>query len=105
MGTFFITLFALIEIILFVWVFGIDRGWEEMHKGARLQVPRFFYWVMKYVTPIMLIGIIGGWLFTEWIPTIMKSGTTIWITRIFILIMLIIGGILVHRAFQREETA
>ncbi len=105
MGTFFITLFALIEIILFVWVFGLDRGWQEMHKGARLQVPRFFYWVMKYVTPIMLIGIIGGWLFTEWIPTMLKSGTTIWLTRAFILLMLVIGGILVHRAFQREESA
>ena len=33
---------ALIESILFAWVFGMDRGWAEMLKGAELQVPRVF---------------------------------------------------------------
>jgi SNF family Na+-dependent transporter len=102
MGTFFITFFALIEAVLFAWVYGMDKGWEEMHKGAQMKVPRIFYPVMKYVTPIMLILIIGGWLFTEWIPTIMRSGTTIWITRAFIVIVLLFGVYLVEKAFRKN---
>ena len=33
-GTFFIVLLATIEVILFAWVFGMDRAWDEMHRGA-----------------------------------------------------------------------
>ncbi len=102
MGTFSITLFALIEIVLFAWVFGMDRAWQEMHKGAQMRIPRFFYYVLKYVTPLMLIAIIGGWLFTEWIPVMLKSDPAIWFTRLFILAVFVVGLVLTHRAFQRK---
>lgn len=103
MGTLGLALFALIETILFVWVFGLNRGWEEMHKGALLRVPRFFYFVMKYITPLMLIVIIGAWFVTQWIPTILKSSPTIWVTRIVIVLLFVIGAILVNKSFKRES--
>ena len=39
-GTFGLVVFATIEIIIFSWIFGVKKGWEEMHKGADLKVPR-----------------------------------------------------------------
>ena len=39
-GTFGLVVFAAIEIVLFSWVFGLKKGWVEMHKGADLKVPR-----------------------------------------------------------------
>jgi hypothetical protein len=62
-GTFFLVVFAFGEIILFAWVFGIQNGWTEMLHGAEMKVPRVFYYVMKYVTPIFLLIILLGFVF------------------------------------------
>lgn len=62
-GTFALVVFALIETILFAWVFGMDRGWAELNKGAELQVPPFFYYIIKYVTPIFLLVILLAYAF------------------------------------------
>lgn len=61
-GTIGLVIAAGIEAILFAYIFGMNRSWEEMHKGAELQVPRFFYYVMKYVTPVALVAIFTFWL-------------------------------------------
>jgi hypothetical protein len=62
-GTFMLVVFALAETILFAWVFGMKRGWEEINNGAELAVPKLFYYVIKYVTPAFLIVILTGYVF------------------------------------------
>ncbi len=59
-GTFSLVVFALAEIILFAWVFGIDNGWAEINKGADLKVPIIFKFVMRYVTPVFLLSVFIG---------------------------------------------
>ena len=54
-GTVALFLFALFEAILFSWVIGVDKGWKMIHEGADMKVPIVFKYVLKYVTPIMLI--------------------------------------------------
>lgn len=54
-GTLFLVVMAVIESVLFCWVFGLKNGWQEMMRGAELKVPRFFYPIMLYVTPTLLI--------------------------------------------------
>ena len=103
MGTFFICLFALIETIIFIWIFGADRAFQEIHKGAQMRIPKFFYYVVKFVTPLLLLGIIGGWLLTEWIPLMLKSDPAIWCARVFIFGLLFVGGILVKIAWKRRS--
>ncbi len=61
-GTFSLVAFAFAEAVLFAWVFGMDRGWKEMMKGADFQVPRIFYYIMKYVTPVFLALILVGYM-------------------------------------------
>ncbi|GMQ23919.1 sodium-dependent transporter [Algoriphagus sp. oki45] len=63
-GTVSLVIFALLETILFSWVFGIDRGWNELNRGADIELPLFFKWVMKYLTPILLLLVFAGALFT-----------------------------------------
>jgi hypothetical protein len=55
--------FATIETILFAWVFGMNRAWEEIGKGAEMRVPAFFYPIIKYVTPTFLLLILVGYTF------------------------------------------
>jgi hypothetical protein len=62
-GTVALVVFGLIETILFAWVFGMEKGWHEMHLGARLRVPRVFYYVIKYVTPAFILVILLGTIF------------------------------------------
>ncbi len=72
-GTFGIVVFAAIEIVLFSWVFGLKKGWHEMHKGADLQVPQFFRFVIKYITPVYLLVMLGVWTYQEAVPKLLMK--------------------------------
>jgi hypothetical protein len=50
-GTLFIFVLAMIQIIYFSWVHGIERGWKEMHQGAHIRIPTFYKIIMKWVAP------------------------------------------------------
>lgn len=54
-GTVGVFSFAMIQIILFSWVYGADKGWKEFNRSAAIKVPHFFRWIIKYITPVMLI--------------------------------------------------
>ncbi len=59
-GTFSLVIFALAEIVIFGWIFGIDRGWDEITRGADMAVPRLFRFVIKYVTPLFILVVFVG---------------------------------------------
>lgn len=53
-GTVSLVVFGLVEVILFAWVFGLDRGWAEINLGADLKISRIFRPVIKFVMPTLL---------------------------------------------------
>jgi SNF family Na+-dependent transporter len=59
-GTFALVVFALLESIAFAWVFGIDKGWEEINRGADIKIPHIFKYIIKYVTPVFLLAVFLG---------------------------------------------
>ncbi len=59
-GTFSLVVFALAEALIFAFVFGIDWGWEEITRGADLEVPRLFRFVLKWVTPAFLVAVFAS---------------------------------------------
>ncbi|MCB1237573.1 MAG: sodium:calcium symporter [Verrucomicrobiae bacterium] len=61
-GTFLIFILATIQVILFSWVMGVDRGFEEAHKGAAIRVPGIFRFILKYVSPLFLLIVFVMWL-------------------------------------------
>lgn len=64
-GQVFLVTFAALEAVIFAWIFGLDKGWKEMHRGADLQVPRIFFYIMKYVTPAYALALLGWWILDE----------------------------------------
>lgn len=60
-GTFGVALFALIETILFVWVFKPENAWNEIERGAQVKAPRVFLWILKYITPVYLLALFAAW--------------------------------------------
>lgn len=66
-GTFFLVVFAAIEAVVFAWIFGMKRGWEEMHLGADLRVPRIFYPIMLVVTPVYTMALLAWWCYQNFV--------------------------------------
>ena len=59
-GTVSLVIFALVEIILFAWVFGMDKGWYEINSGADIKVPGIFRFIIKFITPAFLLMVFLG---------------------------------------------
>ncbi|MEX2672190.1 MAG: hypothetical protein WD294_08790 [Phycisphaeraceae bacterium] len=61
-GTLLIYVMATIQVILFGWVLGIDRGMSELRRGAEIKIPNFVRYMIKYVAPVYLLTVFGIWL-------------------------------------------
>lgn len=61
-GTFLIFVLSTIQIIIFGWILGADKGLELADQGAAVRIPRFFKFIMKYVSPLFLLTIFALWV-------------------------------------------
>ena len=73
-GTFCLVFFGAVEVLLFTWIFGVERGWREIHHGADLRLPKIFQWIMRYATPAYLLFILIFWLYDNAKATVSLSG-------------------------------
>jgi NSS family neurotransmitter:Na+ symporter len=58
--------FATIEAILFAWIFGMEKAWNEIHISSDITIPRIYRFIIKYITPAFLLLILGFWLWQDW---------------------------------------
>lgn len=61
-GNLLVYIIATTMVIVFGWIFGVDKGFVEMHRGAAFRLPRLFKFVIKYLCPLFLISIFGLWI-------------------------------------------
>ena len=107
-GTFFLVLFATIEIFLFAWVFGMERAWDEIHRGADMRVPKVYKFIIKYITPLFLLVILGAWFWQEWLPKIFMKNVAladkpyILGTRLALVLLFLVLAIMVKIAWKRR---
>ena len=123
-GTFMLFVQATILVIVFGWNVGIERGWKLMHEGAEMQAPPIYKFILKYVTPLLLLGIfamwlmknVAGWNFSFSNPTFIPSGYVVDligdspspVARLavgFIVVMTVFSLVLTHLAGNRWTTA
>jgi SNF family Na+-dependent transporter len=110
-GTFGLVVFAAIEIILFSWVFGLKKGWQEMHKGADLKVPRIFKFVLTYVTPIYLLILLAVWTYQDAVKEFLMKGKDeahrpyLWGARVMIVALLLVMLLLIRKAWNKKKAA
>jgi SNF family Na+-dependent transporter len=108
-GTFGLVVFAFIETVLFMWVFDSEKAWEEMNSGGDIKIPRIFYYIMKYVTPLVLITVMGWWFVNDAIPTLLLTKAKpenipyIWGARGLMVLICIGLFFLVKTAWKRKE--
>lgn len=100
-GTVALVLFAMIEIVLFAWVLGIDKAWDEITRGADIKVPIIFKYVIKFISPVFLIVVFVGGL-----PEIIERATKEtsfygWLGRAMLLLLFV--GIAILVAFAKRK--
>jgi hypothetical protein len=108
--------FALIEVIFFAWIFGMDNAWTEMHTGSDITVPRFYRFIIKYVTPTFLLLILGFWLVQDCAPVLLLKKVAggnepvaaenvpyITATRVGLLLLFAILALLVNLVWRRKN--
>jgi hypothetical protein len=104
-GTFLIYMLAMFQTVIYGWVFGIQRGEEEMHQGAHLRVPRAVQYMLKYVSPAYLFIIFGVFCWQS-MPeriAIMKDNHVVLASVGFIATVFAFLLIMVHIAGRRWE--
>ena len=114
-GTFGLVVFAVVEVVIFVWIFGAARAWDSIHEGADLQIPRVFRFVMTWVTPAYLLFILAWWGVTDAIPILLmersagggeivpESVPYVLLSRAVMLAILIAALVLVRVAWRRNR--
>jgi len=107
-GTFGLVMLALIETILFVWVYGPENMWRSIHEGAAMRIPRFFKPVMTYITPVFLLVMMVWWTVQEAVPTLLMAGKpevevpVRWASRAVMLGILVAQLLLIRAAWARR---
>ena len=108
-GTFGLVVFAALEIIIFSWIFGVKKGWEEMHKGADIKIPRVFKFIIKYITPVYMLVILGMWTYQEAISKFLMKGEEevrhpyLWGARVLFAALIVGTIILVRVAWKKKQ--
>lgn len=114
-GTFGLVVFAFLEVIIFSWIFGIKRAWQEMHHGADIKVPGVFKFILKYITPVYLLALLIMWTVQDAVGKFLfraKPGDTPidpasypyrWGARALFALLIVATMILVRIAWQKRR--
>ena len=109
-GTVGLVVFSFIEIIIFAWIFGMDKAWAEINEGSAIKVPKIFYYLIKYVTPASLAILLVIWIYQAGFDLILLRNANeadipyLLATRGIILFLIILGAILVRHVSKKWQT-
>lgn len=98
-----LVIFALFEIILFAWVFGMKRGWDEMNEGADIKIPSFMKLIIQFISPLII-----GFIFVMSLPDLWKnlsdfSSTPKVVARLLLLALWLAIAWLVRIAYYKRK--
>lgn len=101
-GTFLITLFALLELIVFVWIFGSSRACAEVLEGAQVSVPP---WLLRFlaITATLLTAAIVIMGTKAVLPKLVPTSLGEWVGIGIIGITFLSSAFLVHFASRSWE--
>lgn len=108
-GTFALVIVALIEVVIFAWIYGMDKGWKEINKGAEIKIPKIFYFIIKYITPVYLLAILISWTIQDAIPIFLMKNIPVeeipyrWLSRGFMVLVAIVLLLMIRFAWRRND--
>ncbi|MCB9866647.1 MAG: sodium-dependent transporter [Phycisphaerales bacterium] len=100
-GTAMIFVLAMVQVFLFAWVFGVDRGVKFAEDGAEIRLPRAFKFVISFVAPLYLLVVFLLWCISNlpgYIKQLLQGGVPLFIVLfiagivVFLLILIYLAG-------------
>ncbi|WP_353684497.1 sodium-dependent transporter [Thermodesulfovibrio sp. 3907-1M] len=88
-GCFMLLGFGLIEIIVFVWIFGINNFYKELKLNTTLRLPKLFVYIVAIVSPIFIFVILYFWVIRDFKNVVFTDSITKIVARLFILLFLV----------------
>jgi len=93
-GAVFLLLFALIEIVVFIWVFGPENFYRELTLDTSIRLPKAFVYFTGVISPLFIL-FIGYFWFSEKLLEVLKEPDPYkWLARLFILAFVAFLGVL-----------
>jgi len=102
-GTFFVIVLGLIEVILFYWVYDAKKAWEEINRGGLITVPKFYFYIVRYITPIFLLLLLVGFIVNNLVGVGGKTTLIQWLARFYLIALYLFLAILVFIADKRQN--
>lgn len=108
-GTIGIVVFGLVEVIVFVWIFGPRNAWAEINRGADIRLPRIVYYVLTYITPVYLSVLVVAWIAQDGWKVLLMDGVPPeqrvwrWIARAVIALVLVSLVLLIRASRHLKE--
>jgi SNF family Na+-dependent transporter len=103
-GTFFVIVLGLFEIILFYWIYDAKKAWEELNRGGLITVPKIYYYILRYVTPLFLLALLIGFVINQIVHGSLGNSIVQWFARFYLIALYVFLAILVFIADKRKST-
>jgi SNF family Na+-dependent transporter len=104
-GTFFVIVLGLFEVILFYWIYDAKKAWEEINRGGLITVPKLYFYIVRYITPLFLLALLIGFTVNNIFGGGGETSLVQWLARFYMVALYVFLAILVFIADKKKETA
>ncbi len=102
-GTFGLVIFALLEAVIFFWLYDSKKAWQEITRDNDIKIPDFFYYIMKYIAPAIILIILITWAVQMLPHKLLENSINVWIARLFIIFVMLSGIFLIKKAWSNRN--
>jgi len=89
-GTFMLLFFGLLEIIIFVWIFGVNNFHRELNTNSFIKIPKALVYFFAVVSPAFLIILLYFWGVTKLPQVLSQTEPGVLIARAFVIFVLVL---------------
>lgn len=89
-GTFMLLFFGLLEIIIFVWVFGVHNFHRELNTNSFIKIPKALVYFFAVVSPVFLVILLYFWGVTKLPQVLSQTEPGVLIARAFVIFVLVL---------------
>ncbi|MCS7306931.1 MAG: sodium-dependent transporter [Aquificaceae bacterium] len=89
-GTLMLVFFALVEIIVFVWIFGTQRFHRELTRDVFFKVPLWLVYFFAVVSPIFIFILLYQWGVLQLPKVLANTSLEVMVARFFVIAVLVL---------------
>lgn len=88
-GCVMLLIFGLIEILVFIWIFGINNFYNELISNTKIKLPKAFVYCIAFISPVFILLMLYFWVIKDFNTVIITEEPSKIISRIFILLFIL----------------